>query len=517
MPRVRIRHVRFSSLRGLQVAAAGRILLLGIVVLLLQSIFWTARVPLTLKVVTAALGVLAVTRPGDALLAVTGLLPFTYVVTTRVWQVHPLALAEAFVLAFLAGYLVNTWRSPHPTPHRTHALETAAWVFAVVVLASCAVQLTIVQVWHDYPLAFARTFLLFLLRDYLTTVPDPRPWVEGHGFVATGALILEGVAVLLATRTLCRRQPALERAILQMAALGGAGAAIVNLSVAAQAMLGGQPILASTLAGDLRWATFIPSLNSSAAYFILTVFSALAVAAAGPRRTLPTGAAVLGIVAMWMTNTRSATVATAATLAAGLIWWPALRLGKVSVSRGVFIAATVTAVVVGILLVAVNPLGLLGHRAYPWLYLRTLLAQTAFRMWAAHPLFGVGIGQSPLRFREFAPKELLRYHDSADPHNFLLWMAAEFGLVGLAAFLWVLGAALAQIWARLRADPHDLAYAALAAGLFAFLVTWLSGQPMNVPIVAYTFWIVLGAAANPRPPQTAVAPAEECRPDLKDA
>lgn len=473
---------------------AGRALQLAVVVVLIQSLFWTDRVPDVLKLATAALAALASVLPGEAVLVVAGLVPFTNVITTRVWNAYPLMLGEALVLAFLAGYLTRTWRWRDTGRIRAGSLSTPARFFALVILASCAVQFTVVRVWHDYPLAYARTFLAYLARDYLTTVPDPRPWVEGHGFVTMAALMLEGVALLLAVRALCRTQPGLEGRVLRMVVVAGAGAAVLNLLDVAEAVLRGEPALYSPVVGYRRWSTFIPSLNTSGPYFVLVAFTAFGLAAERRLRVGALGAGVLAIISMSLTRTRSAIVAVLATSAAGIVWLAALRTRLVR-PRGAAAVAAVAALVLSVGVLAVDPWSMIRSDVYPWLHLRILLASTALRMLARYPFAGVGVGQYGIRFPDFGSPELLAVHPREDAHNYFLWIGAELGLVGLLPFLWLLGTTLRLAWRRLRANPGDLGFTGLCGGLAAFVVTWLTGQPLSVPVVAYTFWILLGVAA----------------------
>jgi len=474
------------------------LVVLATVLGLVQSLFWTARVPLAIKLVTAGLGALAVVRPDRALLVLAALVPFTVVLTSRVWMVYPLAWAEALVLAWFAGFLAGARRRSPTHATRADDLAVAAGAFAAVVIGAAAVQFVVVQTWHDYPLAYARFFLHYLVRAYLTSVPDPRPWVEGQGFVTTAALLLEGLGLLLAARGLSRTHPGLAARLLRTVVFAGAGAALFNLVDAARAALGGQAAPAGLLVGDERWTAFIASLNTSGPYFVLVAFVALGRALAGPRRLPAATAALLAVGAAWLTKTYTAVVAGLATAGAALLWWGALRLG-VRARRRLLLAATAAAGTIVLVIIVANPLDLLAPRAYLSLHLRRLFAETALRMWASAPVFGVGLAQYELRFPEFSSAELLRFYARADAHDYFLWIAAEFGLVGLVTFVWLVGAALLRAWRRLAAHPGDPVFGGVCAGLAAFILTWLGGQPLSVPVVAYTFWIVLGVAASGPP------------------
>ena len=150
------------------------------VLLLLQSAFWTPRIPIALKVLVALLFILSAVRPTTALVALAGLVPIGHLLSTRVWQVYPFSLSEALVLAFLAGYLWTrrtAWCEP-TTP--ADQLLLAVRLFSTIVLASAAVQLAVFQVWTDAPVRYAVRFVDYLFRDYLTTIPDIRPSANAH-------------------------------------------------------------------------------------------------------------------------------------------------------------------------------------------------------------------------------------------------------------------------------------------------------------------------------------------------
>ncbi len=203
----------------------GWALTFALVLLLVQSAFWTDRVPWALKLGVGGVAVLAAARPADALLVIAGLVPFGHVLVTAVWNAYPFALSEALVLAFLAGYLWRQRLGVFEAASPVDSLVMPSELFALVVLASCLVQLAVLQVWHDYPLPYATGYANFLATKYLTTLTDPRPWVDGRAFVSIPALLLEGIALLRCTSTLCGRQPSLARRLTNVIVTAGAGGA----------------------------------------------------------------------------------------------------------------------------------------------------------------------------------------------------------------------------------------------------------------------------------------------------
>ena len=87
-------------------------------------------------------------------------------------------------------------------------------------------------------------------------------------------------------------------------------------------------------------------------------------------------------------------------------------------------------------------------------------------MFADHPVLGVGIGNYAAVYPAYA---LPRWSDPlGHAHNYYLNVAAETGLVGLAAYLVLWGAAFWQGWRAVRAVGP--AWRSVAAGLLGMLV-----------------------------------------------
>jgi hypothetical protein len=472
-------------------------LTLALVILLIQSAFWDARVPWALKFGVASVAILSAWRPGVGLLAVAGLVPFGAILASSVWQTYPFALSEALVLAFLAGYLWWQHRGALEQRAANDRLAVPSRLFALVVLASCLVQFAVLQVWHDYPLRYAAQFTEYLATEYLTTVADPRPWVDGRGFVWTAAMLLEGIALLRCASTLCRRDPALARRLTHVMIMAGAGVAMLSFyERGAAASNLGQSI--TSVMSIRRGSPAIPSIDSVGPYFMLLAFVALGTAATSRASLLPgLTAGVIIIGATWLTHARSAISAGVGVLAAGVLWLAMTRGLRLSASRALAIVGAATIAVV-VFLVVSWPLYLFSGdvnrlNASTSLYYRFLLATTAVRMLLSHPSFGVGIGQYAQWYGAFSPPGL---PDIFNAHNYLLWVSAELGLMGVAIFLWILGATLARIWSRVRVDQPNYWFLGTLAGLVAFIITWAGGQPLEIPQVAYTFWILLGLLAG---------------------
>jgi O-antigen ligase len=139
-----------------------------------------------------------------------------------------------------------------------------------------------------------------------------------------------------------------------------------------------------------------------------------------------------------------------------------------------------------------------GFPAGEALRIRAGMGAAALRATATHPLFGIGVGEFYNRSPEFMSREMLAIYPRENAHNNYLQILAELGIVGLAAFLWLLYASLAPRRSDLKAFWTEGKWNGLHVGLLVFLVTCLSGHPLLVPEVAYIFWIALGLAAADR-------------------
>jgi len=490
-----------ASVQGARVTAGARIsgvfravvwlTQLALVLLLLQSSFWSGQVPWSLKLVVGGTAILAAFRPADALLVVAGLVPLGYAMVTRIWNAYPFGLSEALALAFLAGYLWHRRPGAAACSPAGDRLTLPAYLLGLIVVASCLVQIAVLQFRHDYPLPYARDFIRFLATGYLTTVPDWRPSVDGRGFVTTGAVLIEGVALMLCARTLCRRQPALARRLTTVVVAAGVGVAALTIYQVWAGVLGSHQSLLAVI-GEKRWSSpAIPSLLTVGGYLMLVAFVAAGTAIASRARGLMGWLATgVCLAAMWLSQTRSAMVAGLTTVVAGGAWPLFGRLSKRRVLPTLLLAGTV-AVAVGAALVAYNPLGILRPRAGASLGFRLQAVQTALRMMETRPLFGVGVGRYWDLSNRFASAALLDAYTNSHAHNMFLWLGAELGLVGLGVFLWILAAAAASIWPRLRTERSDFWFLGLCAGLAAFIITWLAWQVMY-PQAAFTFWILVG-------------------------
>jgi hypothetical protein len=190
--------------------------------------------------------------------------------------------------------------------------------------------------------------------------------------------------------------------------------------------------------------------------------------------------------ALWLTASRTAIAAVAVT-AAVVTAFVMFRQLRSRAAAAVIAVACLAAL--GTAIWRFFPAQFTGDNASDAVTIRWLFLQTTVRMLRADPLFGVGIGQYGLWSGEYAPPELLKFYPSENAHNNFAQVAGELGVIGLVAFIAVLGGSLVQ--GRQRHGSHVLTLPVVAA-IAAFVLTWLGGHPLLVPEVSYAFWLVLG-------------------------
>ena len=484
-----------------------RLILVGLVLLLAQSFFWADNVPIVLKLGIGALGCLSAVHPQGALLLVAGITPLGRLLSTRLWpEAYPANVTEAIVLAFLAGWLVRS-------AHRTRGSRVASdpvWMpiglLGMVIVASLLVHVAVLQVWKDYPWAFAQQLATFLGRDYLTiAIPDARPWVDGlsgFGVVASSALLLEGLGLYLCVVTVARDDHTFAQRLLRMVVAGAVGAALLSVVQVVTAAISTGHALESvpSLVGE-RWSLHVTKVNAAGSYFALVVFIALgALVARTGRRIMWLSAIVTIGVALWLTGSRAAILGSVATILATSAWIVASGYRSATVRRFGVVTLVAATLATG-LVVKYSPFPIVDPDAMydglDSLRHRVLFAETSVRMLATRPLFGIGIGQYYLASTSFAPPELfstLAGAPRANANNQFLQFAAELGLVGLVAFLWVIGMSVRRVLQGLRGSNRNPLLIGVLAGVAVFVLTCVTGQPLLTPAVAYSFWIVLGLA-----------------------
>jgi O-antigen ligase len=465
--------------------------------------------PVALKTVLVGVALLGAAAPHAALLAVAAVVPFGRVISNLASPSEPVSITEALVLAYLAGWCWSRLRSRVDGGPRSSGLLFGC-LFAAVVVASLLAEIGVYRYWRDYWQPFLRQLLAYFAQNFLDPGIETRPWAATLGVPAarTAAIFLEGIALTRAAQVSCADSPAFGRRLLWTLAI--AAALTATLSVDAALALTGEAgrSLLSVLRTD-RIAAHISKINTAASYFVLLI-PVLIGLGAGPAQSRPrplviavlrwtvtaAGTALLSV-ALWMTGTRTALIA-GAVVVIGASAYAVRRRRPGKRSWRWAIAVLAACGVVSALLVFgfhIRTATLEATSATSGsLPVRVLMWQAALKTLAARPVFGVGIGQFPDKVAAFHPDAALSAEFGLirfNAHNQFLEVAAELGVIGGVLFVGMFAAILWRAWKAFRTG-RDPALGGAIAGVVAFLITCLAGQPLLYNVVAFPFWMVLG-------------------------
>lgn len=132
---------------------------------------------------------------------------------------------------------------------------------------------------------------------------------------------------------------------------------------------------------------------------------------------------------------------------------------------------------------------------------RVSLWTGALRAFRAHPILGTGYGTFPRVWPRYRADDRV---DVPTAHNLYLNFAAETGLVGLAAFLAFVAAALGGLWRRVTATRGDARTDGLWAACFAAVVAMLVHQLVDGTVASvhtgfgFLALLALGQTRGPR-------------------
>lgn len=479
-----VHSVRLNSQR--RFVSAGRILAAcaaAVGLLLGMSLPHTPEAPRWLIAATIAFSVLAAYRPAAAFLILTAAAPITgflcsYFGLAIVWT-------EPLVVAGLTGWFLRAALGFDACA--APARPRRAWALLVtLVAASLTVELAVEQI---YTLGFAWPILRFLRADYFVDR-------GAYPSIAAALLLLEGLA-LFAWTSNAAADDRRWRQVAAMTAFGGAMAAVLNVSRFLEIVLRtGLPLSVwFERSSTLRVNALHADVNAAASYFVLILALHAGLAHARRRQSLVwLSAGVFVAAALWLTGSRTAIVV------AALIGWTVLVnvavRGKAGGVRAFAGLAAVILLIAAAGLFHLYPTKFAGTPAVEALRVRRDMALTSLRMTRTEPIFGVGVGRFYARSPEFMPEIVAAEYAHENAHNNFLQVLAELGIVGLAAFVWLL---IAVLWRpRNRTGGVDQTQSVLSGlriGIVGFLLTCLLGHPLLVREVAYPFWIALGLVA----------------------
>ena len=140
----------------------------------------------------------------------------------------------------------------------------------------------------------------------------------------------------------------------------------------------------------------------------------------------------------------------------------------------------------------------------------------ALLAWADHPIIGVGPGEFPQYYRQYAEVVGIRVlATDRESHNLYLGMAAELGLLGVTAFLIIVWLTLRDLArARRAVRARDPLMADLVTGFMLSIVAYMTtGIFLHMAFVRY-FWLMLALAAATALVAMAIARAADGEPTL---
>jgi O-antigen ligase len=455
-----------------------------IVVGVLQSAFFIPRVPFWIAGATVAYAVLTFSRPFIGLSILAALGPIVNI-GGQLWSTRVPWLG-VLVLAFFAGWLPHLYRGRRePVP-----ASAPLTFFAAVVVASMLVALSTLSPVVE---ALGSNALTLFFRDYFIKRP-------GFPAVQQGALLLEGVGLFTAGLVLTGRHPELRVWIARMMVVGAVAVAALTITRVVIASLQ-TPEPWTTFArhlSALRFNAAYSDVNATGSHMVLALMTCAGLVGFDrSRRIFWLPAAVLLMIALWLSGSRIAIVAALAAL--GALPIALVRLSTQRATRRAALMGVVAVLLVSATLYAYGPDRLLRSDSSRSMLVRVEMAATATRMLRTEPLFGVGIGKFYQKSATFSSPRLLEIYPRENAHNNYLQIGAELGIVGLAAFLWLLWTALAKTSVLDELRRNRFAEAGLLLGLWAFLLTAIVGHPLLTPEVAYPFWMMLGVAAGAAP------------------
>jgi hypothetical protein len=452
--------------------------------LLLSSLCRVDNVPPAIIVGLFGLAAVTTRRPGGGAIVVALLVPSAMWIG-RKWN-WTIAWPETIAVAFLFGYAVRRAFESRGREH--YPLDVALHSLIAVVAASLLVQFLVLR----------QTIGGEALRSQLWQLLSVNYFIGTGGFESVDAAmrLVEGLLLLHAGAGLARTSPAFAPLLVRAFVVGAVASSALNLwRVWLGALRLDDPAVAFLrYLATLRFHTHYPDVNAAGSYYVMALLPALGLAR---ERALWIPAAVLIGLSLIMSGSRAAIMSGA--MAAVVAWWvwrsrtPRESALRVRSGRGLVIAILLAVICAGAVYL------LFARNLTPTataLGLRAEFAATGVRMGAARPAFGVGIGRYYTLSSEFSSPRLRATYPHENAHNNFLQVLAELGVVGLAAFVSVLGLAAVSISRLLSPASETFLPRGVAAGLLAFMLTWLLGHPLLIDPPALLFWLLLGTAAG---------------------
>lgn len=409
-------------------------------------------------------------------------------IATDRYGLPPIGMATLLVLAWLLA--VRTWRGQEDLSSATRLAPAAAVYLLVAGLSLFWVQ--DVGVTADRVSTLAKNLLIGLVFVAYVTSMD-RLRLVAIAIALTLALVAALGVFQYVTQTFERSY------------LGLATASI-------------KQIVGSTdswrISGPLGDANFFGQILIVG----LPMTACLAVASRQPALKLLAGAGCAAILAAIVLTFSRGTLFAVVVVAAAFVMTLRRRLayaGVIALGLAVALAATPTLYLERLLQVGQAASAVLTGEQWiedPALAQRLSVLSAAFEMFRAHPLLGIGLGQFPVEYGDYALRAGLDPGAPNKAHSVYLGTLAEEGLVGLALLTGTIGAAWVTCTAarrRLQAAGRTadaLHLLGLQLGFLGYLTTALF---LHNDYARY-FWILvallLSTASASRRPSDAAAP-----------
>ncbi len=428
----------------------------------------------TIRAEVALVFILTAFRPAVGLMLVAAMAPLGDM-TVPLLGPRTTMHADAVVLAFVSAWVARGVADADGSMS-SNRLASAMWIFSCVVTASLLT--TALELYRVDP-ARLHGIAVGLRQSYLLMGTDP---IGAH----SAGTLLEGIALVAAVIEIARREPRirfwLPRILVVSVAVTSAASGLLVVGLAPAWTIARQATV-----GLPRYAAAMSDVNAAASSYLLLLGVSVGLALSGGRaRWVWWLASVVIVGGVGLTGSRAALVGGGVVLCAAAVMWTIARrphqtkfVAGVIVATGIFWAIAAA----------------FGPTTRSSLEMRAGFTRASLHMIQERPVFGVGTGMYYTLSAMVLPPSLGWSYGQEHAHNYFLQTAAEIGIVGVVASLWMLGAILIGPTRRAQRRPIHWVSAGAVAGAMAYLVTALTGQPFLVPEAVIPLWIVLGLLA----------------------
>ncbi|HEX5217496.1 MAG TPA: O-antigen ligase family protein [Vicinamibacterales bacterium] len=480
-----------------RVLQAGKVLwslAAGAICVALLTGFARGEAPLTIKLSLVALAAAMAWRPIVGAIATAVLVPSAFallVLTGASLRLEP--FTDAIVIAALAGACVRSVFDRSVTPSR---LAGPAWAFGALVAASAIVNIARAGATTSGPEILSALWA-HATGPYFT---NTNKYLDVHEAVRW----IAGVALAVVIERALRRAPSAATPAVRLWLVGGAAAASFAWLRLADVVLRHEDHLATLMFmfRTQRVSTLFPDVNAAGSYFALLLVPAVWLGVARRRWGMLFVVAPIVLLALVLTQSRSALGAVAMVLGGAWVLRDvrAQRFGRVA-TVAVVVAATTFAVSIWTRDNHGSP-----ARA---LEIRHEMAKIALKIAREDPVFGAGVGMFRAASRAFVSTDFIAIFPvvagGENAHNQFLQVLAELGAPALVLFFVLVAGVIARALWR----PGSAEHAAVGAGLAAFAITAAFGHPLLIAPVMALFAVALGLGAGLAPAPADRSPRRE--------